>query len=129
MKHYVWTSIRESSKYYQHSEEYMKGGKRQGKTSSLPNWLFQSSALLKSLEEQCTGLYSTSADQKYVSKQVAERYVDNCDAGTANQRTQCTDTSESITEKMRVIAQMWADLIYGSGGEVSLPKSYWWLVW
>eukprot|EP00957_Ditylum_brightwellii_P095721 7293235-Ditylum_brightwellii.AAC.1 len=30
---------------------------------------------------------------------------------------------------MRTIAQTWTDLIYRSGGEVSLPKSCWWLVW
>eukprot|EP00957_Ditylum_brightwellii_P130737 9974474-Ditylum_brightwellii.AAC.1 len=41
MKHYVWTSTGESSENYQHSKEYMKGGKGQGKTSSPPNWLFQ----------------------------------------------------------------------------------------
>eukprot|EP00957_Ditylum_brightwellii_P103187 7864445-Ditylum_brightwellii.AAC.1 len=108
MKHYVQTSAGESSEYYQHLED---------------------STLLKSLEGQCTGLYLTSVDQKYISEQVAEGYVDNCDAGTADQQTQCTDTPEIIMEKMRVIAQMWADLIYASGGEVSLPKSCWWLVW
>eukprot|EP00957_Ditylum_brightwellii_P027033 2044527-Ditylum_brightwellii.AAC.1 len=95
----------------------MKGGEGQGKTSSLPYWLFQSSTLLKSLEEQCTGLYLTSIDKQYVSQQVAEGYVDDCDAGTADQCTQQTNTPEIITERMRDIAQTWADLIYGSGGE------------
>eukprot|EP00957_Ditylum_brightwellii_P084959 6460520-Ditylum_brightwellii.AAC.1 len=117
MKNYAQSSTRESSEYYQHSEEYTKGGKGQGKTSSPPNWLFQSSTLLKSLKEQCTGLYLTSVDQKYVSKQVAEGYVDDCDARTADQQAQCTNTTEIITDKMRVIAQTWADLIYASGGE------------
>eukprot|EP00957_Ditylum_brightwellii_P212231 15367112-Ditylum_brightwellii.AAC.2 len=32
-------------------------------------------------------------------------------------------------ERMCTIAQTWADLLYGSGGEVYLPKSCWWLVW
>eukprot|EP00957_Ditylum_brightwellii_P123359 9406123-Ditylum_brightwellii.AAC.1 len=62
MKHYIQTSTGESSEFYQHTEEYMKRGKGQGKTSSLPNWLFQSSTLLNSLEVQCEGLYMTSVD-------------------------------------------------------------------
>eukprot|EP00957_Ditylum_brightwellii_P096627 7359223-Ditylum_brightwellii.AAC.1 len=94
----------------------MKGGEGQGKTSSLPNWLFQSSTLLKSLEDQCKGLYITSVDGKYVSNRVAEGYVDDCDAVTVDQQTQDQDTLESIQEKMRDVAQTWADLIYGSRG-------------
>eukprot|EP00957_Ditylum_brightwellii_P110447 8423291-Ditylum_brightwellii.AAC.1 len=62
MKHYVQTIACESTEFYQYSEEYTKGGERQGKTSSPPNWLFQSSTLLSSLEEQCNGLYLTSVD-------------------------------------------------------------------
>eukprot|EP00957_Ditylum_brightwellii_P029567 2234119-Ditylum_brightwellii.AAC.1 len=54
MKHYVQTNAGESTNFYQYSEAYMKGGEGQGKTSSPPNWLFQSSTLLKSLEKQCT---------------------------------------------------------------------------
>eukprot|EP00957_Ditylum_brightwellii_P027042 2045215-Ditylum_brightwellii.AAC.1 len=74
----------------------MKAGEGQGKTSSPPNWLFQSSTLLKSLEDQCFGLYLTS---------------------TADQQTQQSDTPEIITERMRNTGQTWADLIYGLGGE------------
>eukprot|EP00957_Ditylum_brightwellii_P083732 6364078-Ditylum_brightwellii.AAC.1 len=59
---------RESTNFYQHSEVYMKGGERQGKTSSPPIWLFQSSTLLNSLEEQYDGLYLTSVDGNYESK-------------------------------------------------------------
>eukprot|EP00957_Ditylum_brightwellii_P073668 5597538-Ditylum_brightwellii.AAC.1 len=75
------------------------------------------------------GLYLTSVDAKYVSERVAEGYVDDCDAGTVDQRTQSANTPEITTERMQNIAQTWADLIYGSGGEVSLPKLCWWLVW
>eukprot|EP00957_Ditylum_brightwellii_P102759 7831129-Ditylum_brightwellii.AAC.1 len=107
----------------------MKAGEKQGKTSSPSNWLFQSSTLLKSLEDQRSGLYLTSVDEKYVSAHVAEGYVDDCNAGTADQQTQQSDTPDFITQQMQNIAQTWADLIYGSGGEVSLPKSCWWLVW
>eukprot|EP00957_Ditylum_brightwellii_P013693 1032203-Ditylum_brightwellii.AAC.1 len=62
MKHYIQTNARESLEFYQHTEEYMKGSKGQGKTASPPNWLFQSSTLLNFLEDQCEGLYMTSAD-------------------------------------------------------------------
>eukprot|EP00957_Ditylum_brightwellii_P053908 4084213-Ditylum_brightwellii.AAC.1 len=64
-----------------------------------------------------------------MSQQVAEGYVDDCDAGMAEQHAQQTDTPEIITEKMQDTAQTWADLIYGSGGVISLPKLCWWLVW
>eukprot|EP00957_Ditylum_brightwellii_P154794 11781217-Ditylum_brightwellii.AAC.1 len=80
----------------------MKGGKCQGKTSSPPNWLFQSSTLLNSLEDQCDGLYMTSVDGKYESSQVAEGYVDDCNAVTADQQTQDYNTLETIQEKMRI---------------------------
>eukprot|EP00957_Ditylum_brightwellii_P058042 4401622-Ditylum_brightwellii.AAC.1 len=100
MKYFFHTSTGESTEYYQHSKTCMKGGEGQGKTASLPNWLFQSSTLLKSLEEQCTDLYITSVDKNYVIEQVAEVYVDDCDAGTADQQTQQIDTPAIITEKM-----------------------------
>eukprot|EP00957_Ditylum_brightwellii_P168597 12832769-Ditylum_brightwellii.AAC.1 len=129
MRHHVRTSAGESAESYQHTEDYMKAGKGQGKTSFPSNWLLQCSTLLKSLEDQCSGLYLTSVDGKYVSERVAEGYVDECDAGTADQQTQQSDTLDIITKQMRNIAQTWADLIYGSDGEVSLPKSCWWLVW
>eukprot|EP00957_Ditylum_brightwellii_P064169 4868953-Ditylum_brightwellii.AAC.1 len=73
----------ESTDFYQDSEVYMKGGERQGETLSPPNWLLQSSMLLNSLEEQCEGLYLTSVDRNYESKQVLEGYVNDCDAVTA----------------------------------------------
>eukprot|EP00957_Ditylum_brightwellii_P011133 843796-Ditylum_brightwellii.AAC.1 len=72
MRHHVCTSAGESVEYYQHTEDYMKSGKGQWTTSSPSNWLFQSSTLLKSLEDQCSGLYLTSVDKKYVSARVAE---------------------------------------------------------
>eukprot|EP00957_Ditylum_brightwellii_P094897 7227179-Ditylum_brightwellii.AAC.1 len=55
MKHHIQTNAVESVEFYQHSNEYMKGGEGQGKTSFPPNLLFTSSTLLNSLEEQCTG--------------------------------------------------------------------------
>eukprot|EP00957_Ditylum_brightwellii_P013498 1018306-Ditylum_brightwellii.AAC.1 len=53
MRHHVRTNAGESSESYQHSKDYFKGGEGQGKTSFPCNWLFTSSTLLKSLEEQC----------------------------------------------------------------------------
>eukprot|EP00957_Ditylum_brightwellii_P108647 8286836-Ditylum_brightwellii.AAC.1 len=112
MKHHVQTNAGESVEFYQHSNKYMKGGEGQGKTSSPPNWIFTSSTLSNSLEEQCTGMYLPSVDEKFVSDCVAEGFVNDTDAGTADQHTQNTDTSGVIAEKMRVIAQTWADLIH-----------------
>eukprot|EP00957_Ditylum_brightwellii_P030229 2288515-Ditylum_brightwellii.AAC.1 len=117
MKHHVQTNTGESTKCYQHSEEYMKGGEGQGKISSPPNWLFQSSMLLNSLEKQCTSLYLTSVDKKYVSECVAEGYVDDTNAVTADQCTHATDTSAIITHRMETIVQIWADVIHGSRGK------------
>eukprot|EP00957_Ditylum_brightwellii_P065702 4983537-Ditylum_brightwellii.AAC.1 len=47
----------------------------------------------------------------------------------ADQRTQEMDTPTIITKCMTIIAQTWADLIHGSGGEISMEKPCWWLVW
>eukprot|EP00957_Ditylum_brightwellii_P082286 6256972-Ditylum_brightwellii.AAC.1 len=98
MEHFVRTNAGESTEYYQHTEEYMKDGEGQGKTSSPPNWLFQSSTLLNSSDEQCACLYLTSVDKNYVSEHVAEGYVDDCNAATADQRAQETDTPAIVTE-------------------------------
>eukprot|EP00957_Ditylum_brightwellii_P200029 15248855-Ditylum_brightwellii.AAC.2 len=129
MKYFVKTNAGESKKFYQHTEEYMKGEEGQCKISFPPNWLFQSSTLLTSLREQCTGLYLISVDKKFISKQEAKKYVDDTDTVTADQRTQASDTSAIITDQMKVITQTWSDLIHGSGGEISKEKSCWWLVW
>eukprot|EP00957_Ditylum_brightwellii_P064967 4928442-Ditylum_brightwellii.AAC.2 len=51
MKHFFKKNAGKSKDFYQHTEEYMKGGEGQGKTSSLTNWLFQSSTLLTSLDK------------------------------------------------------------------------------
>eukprot|EP00957_Ditylum_brightwellii_P078824 5994115-Ditylum_brightwellii.AAC.1 len=101
-------SLGESANFYQHSEVHMKGGEGQGKTLSPPNLSFQSSTLLNSLEEQCEGLYLTI---------------------TADQWRQAEDTPETIQERMCCVAQTWADLIHGSGSEVSMEMSCWGLVW
>eukprot|EP00957_Ditylum_brightwellii_P108953 8311646-Ditylum_brightwellii.AAC.1 len=100
MKHYICTNTGESKEFYEHSEDYMKGGEGQGETSSPPNWLFQSSMLLKTLEEQYKNLYLTSVDMRYESNQVAEGYVDNYDTVMTDQQTQEDDTPETMQEKM-----------------------------
>eukprot|EP00957_Ditylum_brightwellii_P050690 3842920-Ditylum_brightwellii.AAC.1 len=107
----------------------MKGGEGQGKTLSPPNWLFQSSTLLNSLEEQCEELYLTSIDDNYKSKRVVKGYVDDCDAVTADQQRQAEDTPETIHKRMWCVAQTWSDLLHSSGGEVSMKRSCWGLVW
>eukprot|EP00957_Ditylum_brightwellii_P014350 1080108-Ditylum_brightwellii.AAC.1 len=61
-------------------------------------------------------------DEKFVSDRVAEGFIDDADAGTADQCTQNTDTPKIIAEKMHVIAQTWADLIHGSGGKERLDS-------
>eukprot|EP00957_Ditylum_brightwellii_P048715 3696571-Ditylum_brightwellii.AAC.1 len=71
----------------------------------------------------------TSVDGKYKSSRVAEGYVDDCDAVTADQQTQDHDTPATIKKKMRTVAQTWANLIYGSRGKVLMEKSCWGLVW
>jgi hypothetical protein len=75
------------------------------------------------------GIDAVMAKIQIASEQIAEGYIDDTDAVTADQQTQPTDTPEIITEQMQNIAQTWSDLICGSGGEVSMAKSCWWLVW
>eukprot|EP00957_Ditylum_brightwellii_P064128 4865232-Ditylum_brightwellii.AAC.1 len=105
MKHFVWTNSGESFEFYHHSDNYMKGGEGQGKTFSPTNWLFQSSTLLNSLDEQYTELYLTSFDEKYVSERVTEGCVDDTDTVTADQYTQKTDTPKIIMDCMTAITQ------------------------
>eukprot|EP00957_Ditylum_brightwellii_P041113 3112409-Ditylum_brightwellii.AAC.1 len=104
IKHFVRTNTRESTDSYHHSVDYFKCCEDKGKTSSPCNWLFTNLTLLDSLEKKCNGLYLTSADGKFVSKRVAEGYVDNTDATTADQRTQNIDTPQSIAARMTIIA-------------------------
>eukprot|EP00957_Ditylum_brightwellii_P068446 5196543-Ditylum_brightwellii.AAC.1 len=72
MKHFVKTNAGITKDFYKHKPSDEKFGEGQGKTSSLSNWLFQSSTLLNALHYLCTGICLFSVCQKYVEKRVAE---------------------------------------------------------
>ena len=128
MQHHVKTAHDISKTSYRHTRRYRKFGEGQGKTSSPSNWLFTSSTLLNALHSLCTGLFITSICKKFVSKRVAEAYVDDSDCTLADQRTQ-DDSPTQIRDKLENIAQTWEQLLFGSGGLLSLDKTFWWLIW
>jgi hypothetical protein len=76
----------------------------------------------------CTGLFMTSICKKYVSQRVAEAYVDDSNCTLADQHTQ-EDSPTQIWDKLENIAQTWEQLLFGSGGLLSLDKTFWWLIW
>jgi hypothetical protein len=128
MQHHVKTAHGISKTLYRHTRRYGKFGEGQGKTLSPSNWLFTSSTLLNALHTLCTGLFITSICKKIVSKRVAEAYVDDSDCTLADQRTQ-DDSLTQIRDKLENIAQTWKQLLFGSGGLLSLDKTFWWLTW
>ena len=128
MQHHVKTAHGISKTLYRHIRRYRKFSEGQGKTSSPSNWLFTSSTLLNALHSLCTGLFITSICKKIVSKRVAEAYVDDSDCTLADQRTQ-DDSPTQICNKFENIAQTWEQLLFSSGGLLSLDKTFWWLIW
>eukprot|EP00957_Ditylum_brightwellii_P141487 10778624-Ditylum_brightwellii.AAC.1 len=129
MKHYVKTNTGITKEFYKHEPTNKKFGKGQGKTSSLSNWLFQSSTLLNALHYLCVGIYLFGVCQKFVEKRVAEAYVDDADCTYVDQSNQENETLTRIWNRLKKIAQVWENLIHGSGGELSHDKTYWWLIW
>eukprot|EP00957_Ditylum_brightwellii_P110984 8464268-Ditylum_brightwellii.AAC.1 len=105
--------------FYKHEPSDEKFREGQGQTSSLSNWLFQSSTLLNALHFLCAGIHLFSVCQKYVEKCVAEAYVDDADCTYVEQSDQENETLTRIQDR----------LIHGSGGELSHNKTYWWLIW
>eukprot|EP00957_Ditylum_brightwellii_P125382 9556185-Ditylum_brightwellii.AAC.1 len=67
--------------------------------------------------------------KRFKSQGVADAYVDDTDAATIDKDTQKSDTPLKIRDRLQTIAQTWADLLFGSGGELSKDKTSWYLIW
>eukprot|EP00957_Ditylum_brightwellii_P010464 792000-Ditylum_brightwellii.AAC.1 len=128
MKYHVKTKAGVTKEFYKHELNDEKFGKGQGKTSSPSNWLFQSSTLLTALHYLCVGIHMFSMCRKYVEKRVAETYVDDADCMYVDQRDQANESPTRIQNRLKKIVQVWENLIFGSGGQLSHDKTYWWLI-
>eukprot|EP00957_Ditylum_brightwellii_P082211 6251548-Ditylum_brightwellii.AAC.1 len=123
MTHYIKTSEGVSNDHYKHTPEYGKFGEGQGKASSLSNWLFQSSTILNALHALVSGIFLFSICQKFTAKCTAEAYVDDADCTYIDQTKQ-SKTPAQIRQKIQHIAQTWENLLYDTGGKLSLKKTH-----
>eukprot|EP00957_Ditylum_brightwellii_P207299 15352356-Ditylum_brightwellii.AAC.1 len=124
MKHYVKTKAGITKEFYKHELNNKKFDKAQGKTSSPSNWLFQSSILINALHYLCVGIHLFIVCWKFVEKHIAEAYVDNADCTYVDQSDQENETPTRIQNRLKNIAQVWENLIHGSGGELSHDETY-----
>eukprot|EP00957_Ditylum_brightwellii_P101521 7736600-Ditylum_brightwellii.AAC.1 len=51
------------------------------------------------------------------------------DGAVIDQCTQNSDTLEILKDRMAHIAQIWENLLFGSGGKLSEAKTFWYLIW
>eukprot|EP00957_Ditylum_brightwellii_P040237 3044608-Ditylum_brightwellii.AAC.1 len=124
--HYIKTSNGILNDHYKHTSEYGKVGEGQGKASSPSNWLFQLSTILNTLHALVSGIFLISICQKFTVKCTAEAYVDDTDCTYIDQTNQ-NEPPAQIRQKIQHIAQTWENLLYSTGGELSLKKTHWWL--
>eukprot|EP00957_Ditylum_brightwellii_P113294 8638611-Ditylum_brightwellii.AAC.1 len=128
MKHHIKTQAGVTTEFYKHEVNEEKFGEGQGKMSSPSNWLFQTSTLLTTMHGSCKG-FLFSVCKRFVEKRVAEAYVDDADCSYVDQNDQANETPTYICDCLQNIAQVWENLIFGSGGQLSHDKTYWWLIW
>eukprot|EP00957_Ditylum_brightwellii_P116054 8853463-Ditylum_brightwellii.AAC.1 len=122
MKHHVKTQAGVTTEFYKHEVNKEKFGEGQGKTSSPSNWLFQSLTLLTTLHGLCKGIFLFSVCKRFVEKRVAEAYVDDADCSYVDQKDQVNETPTRICDRLQNIAQVWENLIFGSGGQLHMTK-------
>eukprot|EP00957_Ditylum_brightwellii_P095744 7294888-Ditylum_brightwellii.AAC.2 len=94
-------------------KNFAKYSRGQRKSLSPSNWLFQLSTILNVLHALVNGIFLVSICKKFISRRAAEAYVNNTD---------CTHLDQSKH-------QMWETLLYSTGSELSLNKTYWWLLY
>eukprot|EP00957_Ditylum_brightwellii_P153895 11714092-Ditylum_brightwellii.AAC.1 len=129
MKQSIETTAGVTKDAYQHTAVFPLQGEGQGKTSSPLNWLFQSSTLLNALYALVSSIALYSVCKTFFSNRVAESYVDDTDCAYIDQKDQQNETPVRIRDRLCKIAKVWEWLIYGSDGELSRKKTYWWLIW
>eukprot|EP00957_Ditylum_brightwellii_P177594 13527512-Ditylum_brightwellii.AAC.1 len=116
MKHFVKTNSGIKKYFNKYEPTDKKLGEGQGKTSSLSNWLFQSSTLLNTLHYLCVGIHLFSVCRKFVGKRVAEAYVDDADCTYVDQSDQENETPTRIQDRLKKIAQWLIWWIWENGG-------------
>eukprot|EP00957_Ditylum_brightwellii_P069830 5302593-Ditylum_brightwellii.AAC.1 len=104
-------------------------GEGQGNGSSPSNWLFQVSTLLVALHSLCTGVRLFSVCKAKKAERAADAYVDNMGNTYVDKDKQKDETPTTICDSIQYIAQMWEQLLYGSGRELCPKKTFWWLIW
>eukprot|EP00957_Ditylum_brightwellii_P155601 11844456-Ditylum_brightwellii.AAC.1 len=127
MSHFVKASEGISAESYKHTDTFAKYGEGKGKASSPANWLFQSSTILSALHVLVSSIFLVSVCKRFISNRAAEAYVDNANCTYINQAKQHEPPSQ-IQNKIQKIAQTWETLLYETEGDLSLSKTYWWLL-
>eukprot|EP00957_Ditylum_brightwellii_P184498 14052776-Ditylum_brightwellii.AAC.1 len=71
-------------------------------------------------------------DEKFGEDQekcVAKAYVSNTDCTYVDQQDQAIESPTCMQNRLKKIEQVLENLIFGSRGQLSHDKTYWWLIW
>ncbi len=129
--HYkIKTMLGVSEESYSHCTAHPIYGTGQGSRNSPTCWLLICSTLFDCYETQAYGASYESVDGETTIRLYMAGFVDD-NAGQVNLFDSAEPPSpEQLLERMEHDAQLWADLLWESGGDLELPKcSYHFIYW
>jgi hypothetical protein len=121
-KYKLKTAMGVSTEFYQHCASYPIYGTGQGSTNSPVIWIIISSTLFDIHNQKAHGATFCSPDQSMSISFSIVGFVDDSNCQTnffrCNDQTSCEHLIAAATHD----AQLWADLLWTSGGYLELPK-------
>ena len=114
-----------SENFFQGTMNKPLDGTGQGSGASTTIWLAVSLIIIDALKEKNTGLQFKDPQQKIKIRRICDYYFD--DAACGINWTEKIPLKE-ITRQTESFIQEFEELLYTSGGEISLIKSFWYMI-
>jgi hypothetical protein len=122
MKYKLKTAMGVSDNFYQHCSAYPIYGTGQGSTNSPVIWIIISSTLFDIQNQHSNGATFCSPDQSMSISFSIVGFVDNSNCQTNNFLSNNQSSSVTLIAAATEDTQLWADLLWLSGGDLELPK-------
>jgi hypothetical protein len=121
-KYKLKTAMGVSDDFYQHCTAYPIYGTGQGSTNSPVIWIIISSTLFDIHNQRAHGAHFCSPDQSSSISFSIVGFVDDSNCQTNNFLSNDQMSCVSLIAEATADAQLWADLLWLSGGYLELPK-------
>ena len=129
----IKTALGISEGEYSRMEEHMLHGILQGGKASSFIWLIVSSLIMEIMKEKCEGVSCKDPRSTMESTRAMDGFVDDTTAW-ANHFKEYSKKREfqecdpkDIAKKLQIEAQLWEELLYGTGGELELSKCFYYI--